>query len=320
MRRIVWLLLIWSIASSQATLGQIGGKAGVYSRLGFGARGMGMGNAQTAVVTGDLVGYYNPATLVWADHWYFSASLGVLALERRLNSFSAVIPFRDVGLSLELIESGVSDIDGRDADGVATGALRTSEIQVSGIFARRFGSHFSLGINPKLLYHHLYTDVSSKIILAVDFGFVVSLSEGLTIGASVRDVNSKYKWDTGELYGVQGTTTVNKFPTLYSIGVAYVLPDSLALLATDLETSDQKTFMARCGVEVPLVPELTLRAGIDRIDLLEKGNGVKPTFGFTARKDIDGWGPVISYAFILEPFAPSGMHIVTLSLTWGRRL
>jgi hypothetical protein len=43
-----------------------------------------------------------------------------------------------------------------------------------------------------------------------------------------------------------------------------MLPDSIALVATEFEISNRSTFIMRAGLEVPLIPEFTLRAGIDR--------------------------------------------------------
>ena len=69
-------------------------------------------------------------------------------------------------------------------------------------------------------------------------------------------------------------------------------------------------------MEYAIIPELTLRAGIDRIDLKEKGNGVKPSAGFTLKKTLGAWTPAVQYAFILEPFSPSDIHIVTVSVAF----
>ena len=69
----------------------------------------------------------------------------------------------------------------------------------------------------------------------------------------------------------------------------------------------------RVGAEWRLLPELELRGGIDRIDLGEKGNGIRPALGFTVRKDLEAWTPALTYAFVMEPFAPQPMHMITLS-------
>lgn len=308
------LLTACAVLSVQTAFSQIGGHAGAFSRMGFGARGMGMGNAQTAVITGDLVGYYNPATLSLAETRTVSASFGILALDRRLNFLHYTQPLHPTaGLSFGIINAGVTDIDGRNSDGNPTGALLTSENQVFLGFANRFRGGFSLGINVKVYYHRLYTDVST-IGVGLDFGALVPITDAITVGATVRDVNSAYKWDTSELYGQSGNTTRDRFPLLYTLGGAYLLPDSLGLLAADLEASNQSTMTLRLGVEIPLIPELSVRAGVDRIDLKEKGNGIRPTFGFSLRKSFDTWVPSLQYAYVHEPFVSPGMHVISLSV------
>lgn len=298
----------------QVSLAQLGGTPGAFSRMGFGARGIAMGNALTAVTSGDIVGYYNPALLSWAEYRNVSASFGLLSLDRRLNFLSFSQTLRpSAGISAGIINAGVSEIDGRDSDGEPTGPLKTSENEVFLSFSNKFKNGFSLGITIKLLYYHLYTDVSTTTV-GIDLGLLVPISDFLTIGATVRDLNSKYRWDTSKLYGQQGSSKTWEFPQLYTLGAAYKLPDSLGVVAADFEATNKKTLTARFGVEVPLIPEITIRAGMDRIDLKEKGNGVKPAFGFTARKSINGWTPAINYAFVVEPFAPSPTHIISLSV------
>ncbi len=293
---------------------QIGGKAGAFSRMGFGARGIGLGNAMTAVSSGDVVGYYNPAALPFAPERNVAATFGILSLDRRLNFLSFTQPLRpSAGLAFGIINSGVSDIDGRDSDGEPTGMLNTSENQIFLAFANQFKGGLSIGINIKLYYHRLYTDVTSTTV-GVDFGAMLKLTDALTIGACVRDVNSQYKWDTSELYGQSGNTTNDKFPLLYSFGASYNLPDSIGLLAADVEASNQSTLIVRAGIEAPLLPELTLRAGIDRMDIRDKGNGVKPSFGFTVRKGMGDWIPALSYVYVIEPFSSSGIHLISLSV------
>ena len=57
MSRRVAASLITTLVTGSIALAQIGGAPGSYSRMGFGARGMGMGNAMTAVISGDVSGY-----------------------------------------------------------------------------------------------------------------------------------------------------------------------------------------------------------------------------------------------------------------------
>ncbi len=294
--------------------GQIGGKPGAYSRMGFGARGMGLGNATTALTSGDLIGYDNPALLPWAGYRYASASFGILSLDRSLNFLAFTMPLRpQAGLSAGIINAGVSNIDGRDNDGIPTGELKTSEDQAFLSFGIRTNSGLSFGATVKILYYHLYTDMTS-ITAGIDLGAYYPVTEDLAIGATVRDINSKYKWDSSTLYGQQGSTTEDRFPTRVTFGAAYRLPDSIALLSADCEFSNAGTILARAGTEIPLVQGVSLRAGVDRIDLKEKGNGIQPAAGFTVERSFGDWVPSLHYAFVLEPFSSGGLHMISISV------
>jgi len=81
-----------------------------------------------------------------------------------------------------------------------------------------------------------------------------------------------------------------------------------------VEFSSVRSALARLGAEIPIIPEVSVRAGIDRIDLREKGNGVKPSVGFSLKKQIDSWTPALTYAYIFEPFATSGTSLISLSV------
>ncbi len=314
MKRAISIVLVASALWTTQSQAQIGGLAGAFSRMGFGARGMGMGNAMTAVTTGEIFSYYNPALLPFSESRVGTAALGVLGLDRRLNflGYTQALPPM-AGISAGIINAGVTDIDGRDSDGKQTGALRTSENEVFLSFATRLKAGLSLGLTIKLLYYQLYTDVSSTTA-GIDFGVLYPVNDELTVGATVRDVDSKYKWDSSKLYGsMNGVSTSDDWPALYTIGAAYKLPDSLGVISTDIEFSSVKTVILRAGAEVPIIPEVAVRAGIDRVDLKDKGNGVKPAFGLTIRKSFDGFTPALNYAYVFEPFSPSGIHMISLS-------
>lgn len=314
--RMAAAILVGTLAFSTAALAQIGGEPGAFARLGFGARGMAMGNAMSAVTAGDVVSYYNPALSPSAVTRTATASFGILSLDRSLNFVSYTQALRPkAGLSLGLINAGVSGIDGRDSDGRQTGALRTSENQAFLGFGVRVTETLQLGIALKLYYYHLYTDVASTTV-GIDLGALYRLGGGVTVALTARDINSRYKWDTSTLFGQNGQTTEDKFPMLITAGVAYMLPDSIALVAVELENSNRSSTIARAGVEVPLVQEFTVRAGVDRMDVRAQGNGVRPSFGFTARTSLGSWQPAVHYALVLEPFSPSPLHMISLAVAF----
>ncbi len=292
---------------------QLAGLPGSSFRIGFGARGIAMGNAMSAVSDGEVAGYYNPALLPYSTQRFGSLSAGFLSLDRSMNTlnFSSPLP-PQAGIGVGILNTGVSNIDGRDNDGRPTGPLRTAEDLAFLGFGIRFPAGFSLGINLKLLYSHLYTDISSTTV-GVDAGIFYKVTNQISVAATVKDISSKYRWDTSTLYGQQGKSSTDAFPTLYTFGVAYALPEQTGVLSAEVESSNQSTLLLRTGAEYYILKEVAIRAGVDRIDLKESGNGIRPAIGFMIRRDFDSWTPALQYTFVLEPFTQTGIHLVSLS-------
>ncbi len=305
--------VILAMAVSGTAYAQIGGLPGASTRIGFGTRGIAMGNAMTAVDAGELSPYYNPALLPFSASRAASVSTGFLSLDRTFNSLNFSTPLPPAaGFGVALLNTGVSAIDGRDGDGHPTGQLKTAENTVYLGFGMKFPFGLSVGVSLKLLYAHLYTDISSTSV-GVDVGAFYRVNEWLRVGATARDIGSKYKWDTGNLYGEQGKQTQDNFPRLYTAGVACLLPDSFGVLSMDIQTSTEQTLHLSFGAEVPIIPELTLRAGIDRLDLKESGTGASPAVGFLLQRTLGQWTPAIQYTYVFEPFTASGIHLVSVS-------
>lgn len=291
---------------------QLAGTAGAFARLGFGARGMGMSNAMTAVTTSELAGYYNPAATPFQTTRTAMVSFGALSLDRSFNTLSytqTVGP--NAGLSLSIINAGTSNIDARDGDGVHTDNLSISENQFALSFGLRPSSKVAIGITPKIYYAKLYKDVTSSSI-GLDFGVMIFLSDRFTVAATVRDVMSKYKWDTSTLYGQSGNSTVDKFPTLNILGVSYAIGDKLGIVTAEVESSNKSTTIVRVGAEVNIVDALTVRAGMNNWDL-DNRKQAAPTFGFTLRTTMGTWKPAVHYAYVIEPYNYYAMHIISLS-------
>ena len=77
------VILLGSSASAQ-----LGGTAGAFTRLGFGARGQGMGNAMTAVNHGIISALYNPALTPFQTGHVLYGNYSLLSLDRKLNQIS----------------------------------------------------------------------------------------------------------------------------------------------------------------------------------------------------------------------------------------
>jgi hypothetical protein len=308
---ILTLFVLFSSADAQ-----IGGRAGSFARMGFAARGIGMGNAMTAVNSGAISTYYNPALAPFAEQRTASVSFGILTLDRYLNFVSytqAVQP--NAGISLGIINAGVRKIDGRDADGYHTEDYSTSENQFYLAFANRVHQRVSLGVAIKLYYARLFEDFSSTTV-GFDIGGLVQVTDKMTVGLCIQDLNSKFKWDSKPLYDQNGKITEDKFPNLRRLALGYKLLDGALLLDVEYENSSEKSNLFRFGTEYKLVEYFTVRGGMDRYETGDRATGAKPAFGFSVKNSFNGWTPELHYAFVFEPIAPQGLHLITLNIAF----
>ncbi len=315
MRRVFFLTLfvISLLFESKADSPYVGS----FSRMGFGARGMGMGNALVAVTTGDINTYYNPSLAPFTAKRTASASFGILSLDRSLNFLSYTQPIEPRGgFSIGLINAGVSNIDGRDNDGVHTEDYSTFENQFYLAFANRVAENLSLGVTVKMYYSKLFEEVSSSTV-GFDVGALFNVTPELTIGASVQDINSKYTWNTTPVYGsLNGKNTKDKFPMVRKIGMAYNWTEFGVVLSAEYENTSASTNAIRAGFEYLAHENISLRGGFDRYDFGDNVTGAKPSFGFSARRAFGDWTPALTYAFIFEPFSSHDIHVITLSTTF----
>ena len=204
----------------------------------------------------------------------------------------------------------MKNIDGRDGDGFQTGALSTSENEFLLSFALRPSKKFSIGVSTKIFYYHLYDKINSSAF-GLDFGFLWRPSERVTVGGSLRDALAKYQWDTSDLYGQSGNSTIEHFPVLRTLGVAY--RGDLYLVSAETELTAENTTLLRAGAEWIPIPELALRAGVDHWNAKQKEEA-SPTFGMSLHLPVDGWAPTLEYAFAAEPYALSAIHTISLSV------
>ena len=320
-RRHIDTVLVLALAvglSSSCLLGQsqskLGGQPGSTTRMGFGAVGMGMGNAVSSVRSPYIVGYYNPALTPYQVDRVGAASVGLLSLDRNLNFLSYTQPLKPTaGLSLGLMNAGVSAVEGRDRDGRKTETYSTSENMLVISFGIRVGDKISLGVAPKIYYYSLYTELSSTTV-GFDVGAAYALSDRIMIGLVVQDMGSKYKWDTSNLYGIEGNVREESFPVRYRLGTSYANPDWGVIGSAEIEAIG-KTVLARFGAQLDLTDIFAVRAGIDQVSLSDELLP-KPSFGFTLKYALESWTPALHYAYILEPYSQSGIHMISVSGTF----
>jgi hypothetical protein len=325
LKKILFILFITSaVILAQPEFSSMSSMPGAFSRMGFGARGIGMGNSLSAVTNGNLVSYYNPAVSAFQDKNSFQTGYSFLSLDRSLNflNFTRRFDFytqdtlevrSSAGISLGIINSGVSKIDGRDNQGLQTGDLSTSESQFFIGLANRFSKKLALGVSAKFYYYKLYEDVSASN-LGFDFGGLFKVNDQFNLSFVLTDINSKYKWDTGPLYGARdGITSNDKFPLLKKFGLSYFSNELGLLAATELILSNADNSIIRFGFEYNIFDQFFLRGGIDQLSLNNSDWGVKPSAGLSFVKMIGSLSVSFDYAFMIEQNSSMDRHIIGIN-------
>ncbi len=330
MRKIFLIIIVLSLQSvyTQPKFSSINSMPGAFSRMGFGARGIGMGNAMSSVIEGNLNSYYNPAAVVYQQDNLLQTSYSFLSLDRSLNFLNFTRKFdlystRDTslqrkptssaGVSIGIINSGVGKIDGRDNQGVRTGDLSTSENQFFLGLAKTFSDKLSIGIAIKFYYYKLYEEISSSG-LGVDIGGVFRINDEFNVSLVITDINSKYKWDSTPIYGQDGASTENKFPGLRKIGAAYSNKELGLLASLELENSSAQSNILRAGIEYKLMEQLYIRGGLDQFNLSNSDQPAKPAFGISFLQNFGRWNLCIDYAFMIEQYSPQDRNIIGVNI------
>jgi hypothetical protein len=304
---------------------------GAFSRIGFGARGIGMGNAMSSITEGELVSYYNPAITPFQENNSFQAGYSFLTLDRALNFFNYTRRFdfysskdtisenrkprTTAGISVGVINSGVGNIDGRDNNGLSTGELSTSENQFFIGLAARISEKISIGISTKFFYYSLYEEVSSTSI-GIDIGALYRLNENFNISFVVADLMSKYEWDTSPIYQQEGLNTEDKFPNLRKLGVSYRNKELGLLGSIEFENSSVKTNIIRAGIEYNIYDRFYIRGGVDQLNLSNTDWPVKPSLGFSFFQPFSNLVVGVDYAFQIEQYSSADRHIVSVNFNF----
>lgn len=321
--------ILLSTSFAQPKFSEMSVMPGAFSRMGFGPRGIGMGNGLSALTEGNLVAYYNPASSVFQEGNSFQTGYSFLSLDRSLNfiNFTRKFEFRSsrsenlgrpasvAGISAGIINSGVGKIDGRDNNGIKTEELSTSENLFFLAVANKFSEKFALGLTVKFYYYKLYEDITSTGV-GFDIGAIYKLNENFNFSFVLVDLNSKYKWDTSPIYGQQGLSSENEFPLLKKFGVRYLNSENKFSILGEFENSNVGTNIIRIGSEYNVYEGLYLRGGIDQFNLSNGDWAVKPAAGFSYFYNLDGYFIGIDYAFMLEPYSSSDRHIIGVNFNF----
>ncbi len=317
-RRNLWMILLKTcmviLVASLSSVSFAQSYPGSFARIGLNAKGMALGNSISAMTEGNVYTYYNPALASFQENGSIAASVALMSLSRQLNVLTYTQGLRPAaGLSLGVINATVSNIDGRNSDGVHTSNLSTSENLVFLSFANQFTPGLSVGLSLKLYYYDLYSGITSTSF-GFDLGGVYQVTQNLSVALVATDLGESYHWDSSSLYGTSGSTFTSQFPHIFKVGAAYNLPLFKSSITAEYDIGPSGLSGLRAGLQYAPFNMLALRAGLATANESYVGTKIWPSFGFGARIAFLGFTPELNYAYTSEPFTPYGIQTLTLIL------
>lgn len=126
-----------------------------------------------------------------------------------------------------------------------------SELKTGVGYARKFGKHFSAGIQLNYYRFRISDDYGSKNILNCEAGLMFKPARQLVVGFHcVNPVPVK-------LYGISGES----LPTLFQLGLSYNFTEGL-MMSAEVEKDPVSKACARIGAEYRFAGILSARAGV----------------------------------------------------------
>jgi len=285
--------------------GSPGKAAANFLKMGIGARGSAMGEAQTALVEDVTSLYWNPAGLS-----------GLRFKEVSLMHYSLVenVRYQQAGLGLPLDKWGAvafglnlldyGDIKSFDNNAIPTGSVDASNLLLSAGWGKQiFGkSNLRAGGTVKYLQSELagFKASAPMLDLGLKFPYRSDKLRGLSFGAALRNIGPDIKYDTES----------SPLPQHLVFGAGLsALGGNLNMALDFIHPNDGDAHIA-AGVEYKLLKMIQLRAGYNgNSDFV--GNGI--TYGMGLQ--FTQWN--LDYAFV--PFGDLGdTNRVSVGIRFGR--
>lgn len=301
---LMWVCIL-TLSLSAAPLQEAGGYAGSYLRMPLSARAAALGNAVGALKESPEAFTENPALLGHLTERNFGSSFQFLSLDRSLHMIDITIPVPPTaGLAIAWVHAGVGNIQERNFANEITGELQTSQDALFVGFANRIWKSLSIGINTKIFIDQL-PDVTATGF-GLDVGAFYAPFDFLSLGFSVKDINSKINWNTKDIYEF-GSQRADTYPTLYQVSGAFQFNNHVFITAAYRGSFDIfPTFHA--GMEVRAGNHLAVRGGVDNR---------MPVLGLSTRYPV--WRHIetqIDYAFLFGRYNEGISHAFSWIFTF----
>jgi hypothetical protein len=292
---------------------------GDFLRMGVGARAMAMGNAYSAVDGDVFSAYYNPAGLASLEGRQIGLSYRYMSMDRHFTHLafgSRIGP--DAGFAFTWLGAGTDDIQGRDLSGNSTGNLKDSRNSFGVTFSKQAGPHISLGITPKVSLWNLGGENAKAF--GFDLGVLVRPTESLSAAFVLRDINSRFTWESKRWADVIGDSDgqpmqkEDKFPVYYTLGLAWKPIKDKVVLSVMTESVQDNPTGFDFGASWAVNTIFTLRAGVYNYSSSEGLDYGSITGGFGLRvSQTIGF----DYTFASDNIENDRIHLLSLVLTYG---
>lgn len=308
-------LILLTVTGTTAVYAQSAGFAGSFSRVGFGPRGMAMGNSLAGVVQEGMYAYYNPAhAAAGKEGNQVDLSTSIMTFDRSLHMLNGTFRLPPgAGLTLSIINGNVSNIDGRTSSGYHTGELSTNEYQISGAFGLRLTPELYAGFGVKYYVADFHAGIENATSFGFDLGLLYRHTDKIILGMTVQDLLSKYSWRTNVLYGDDSSgNETERFPLRARLGISYEVNEALLVSLEPgmlLHLTAETVYQLNIGVRYRLHERIALRGGWQSGDLDHLSNSNRFSAGFSVNLPFDLLSPSVDYAFIPEPNRVSIIHV-----------
>lgn len=332
---------------------QNGGFNAAFSRLGIGARGMGMGNAMSSVTTDGIYPHYNPAMSAFivdgnegSINQDYDLSTALMEFDRSLYMATATFEVPPTaGLNLTILSAHVDKIENRTQSGYFNGYFQAQDLQIAGNFGINITENFKMGFGIKVNYANYHPDVDAAYGLGLDIGMIYQLQPGWNLSLVVKDMLMGYRWDVDGLYAgsSQSSGEVEETPLRIIAGTSYDWSEIGLLLSADyemqsnfseIENRQLSTFSGipnyrstrddiitdlhkvKLGARYRAHTYFTVRTGYQILNMGEIGDSQTFSGGFSVHLPFNTYRPSVDYAFVSEPGGVSSYHVVGLKFNF----
>jgi hypothetical protein len=326
MKKLLLLLGCLTIPLSSVSADGDAGYAGPFLRSGVGARPLGMGGAYSAVAEGPEATYFNPAGLGFNNRIGASFSYKSLALDRHVGHVAVAFPIRsEAVMAASWVNSGTSDIVGRGNSRQIIGDIGSSDNAFALSFGKAIDSSIALGASIRYLQQKL--DEVDVFTIGVDAGVLYRYKQLASIGGTVQNLGSNYRWDTSD-YWSGGSIYDERLPVVFKIGLAGNLQSGRIIPAVDFEKSDKMNLKFRAGAEywftrkvIRLVEDEYEEGRFNEVVVLKRWAGLRvgidrgsPTFGGSLAYFKGNLSAALEYAYLIGHHGTTDGHLFALNL------